>query len=140
MSEIEELRAAVADAYRLPRGSEAFLAGTTVDELEENASRFANLLGTTHEQKPKPNPDPAQGDPLGHILAHHHTEKHRRQRALVAALHGRPEQPRDATGRFVAGFDGGARAPFPQRRSPEEEHDEVILDLARLAQMYGRRM
>ena len=44
-------------------------------------------------------------------------------------------QRRDRHGRFT--FDGGARPTIPVPRSPEREHGEVILGLARLRALGG---
>jgi hypothetical protein len=47
----------------------------------------------------------------------------------------------DARGRFVAAggsFDGGVRAPVPQRR-PEREHDQLIVQLSHLSRADGTR-
>jgi hypothetical protein len=135
MTDLDELRAEVAAAYGLPREAITFLAGTTVHEIEANAVKLAELVGSRREQEQAP------VDPLAAVLRDGPALKAERARALVRALHG-PRQPqRDASGRFSSsgGFDGGARQPAPTRQSPEREHDEIVVQMARLSRTFGAR-
>jgi hypothetical protein len=132
MSEVDELRAGLCAAYGLPEGSEGFLTGDTVDEVEASAARFADLVAAHREHAPV-----QDEDLLVHALTNAPELKAARQQALVEALHGRPQQPRDESGRFAAsgGFDGGARQPLAHQRSPEQDHGETILQLAHLSKL-----
>jgi hypothetical protein len=116
-----ELRRAVADAHGLPEGSEAFLRGETVEQVEESAVEFMRLLEERREQEPKPAPD---------FFAAAAAAKAERQRALVDVITGRGSQPRDERGRFAgsSGFDGGAREPLPPA---PQSHDEWLVDALR---------
>lgn len=138
MSELDaELREFVAAEHGLPERAVMFLDGPTVDEVETQAAMLARLLGASGAGEPE------RTQPLADLFANTGAEKARRQRALVEALHGRPgRQPRDERGRYAAsssGFDGGARTPVPVPRSPEEQHNETILQLAWLSRVYGAR-
>jgi hypothetical protein len=114
-----ELRRQVAAGHGLPTGSEKFLAGESIAELEASAAALAQLVTRA---------DPQEPDPLSAALQAGGADKARRQRELLQVLHGTAQQPRDERGRFAGGFDGGARTPVPMKGPPELEHDAWIVD------------
>jgi hypothetical protein len=120
-----ELRRAVADAHGLPEGSEAFLRGETVEQVEESAVEFMRLLEERREQEPEPTD----------FFTAAAIAKAERKRALVNVFTGRAPQPRDERGRFAGGFDGGARQPVPHT-SPEREHNELVSSLASMSRTF----
>lgn len=131
-----EVRQFVAAEQGLDAEAAEFLAGSTVSELEANAAALAKLLGTAAAQEPEPAPRPP--DPFSGAAE----RKAARQRDLVRSLHG-GQQQRDEHGRFVspsrasgAGFDGGARGGLPLRRSPEQEHNELVAQMASVSRTY----
>jgi hypothetical protein len=107
-----------------------FLTGTTVTELEEQAAELAEVIGA-HQAREQQEP--------ADLLTAAKAAKAQRKQALLTALTGRREQPRDELGRFArGGFDGGARAPLPARGDPEAEHAQLAADLiARSRQSRG---
>jgi hypothetical protein len=125
MSEPTELRQLVASEHGLPEESASFLAGATVEEIEESATAFAKLLEERREQEAATSFFGAVAD-----------GKAARQRALVNLVTGRaPQQPRDEHGRFTAGgFDGGARPGLPPA---PESHDEMLLRILRSREADG---
>jgi hypothetical protein len=132
----EELRRAIAVRHAIPERAAVLISGETVDELEESASKLAALIDTSREQEPE-----QQADPLTDALRHGPALKAARQRALIKALH-RPQQRRDARGRFTAGsgFDGGIRGEIiTVDQSPERAHDETIVEMAKVARTFGCR-
>jgi hypothetical protein len=126
-----ELRREIAASRGLGERALAFLDADTVQAIEAQADELVALLGTTtarDEQDPAP-----AADPITLALQ----AKARRRRALVQAVLGRPEQPRDEHGRYT-GFDGGPRGLAPTtRKPPEQEHAETILALARIRALGG---
>jgi hypothetical protein len=133
VSDLDEVRAAICRAHELPDQVASLLQGESIDELETSAARLAELLAA---REPEPEPEPEPADPLAAALANRGAAKRQRQRQLMAALHGQPTQPRDDQGRFVSGgFGGGARRPVPEPKSPEQAHDEVVLQLAQLSKL-----
>jgi len=133
---LDEVRADLAAARGLPPAAISFLTGSTAEEVEAQADRLAELLVDREAGQAEPEP------PVG-FFEQAFAAKAARKREVVALFTGRPQaqsQPRDEHGRFVArvgAFDGGARQPAPIRRSPEEEHGEVITQLARLSRLGG---
>jgi hypothetical protein len=99
---LDAVRRDAAAARGLDEAAVAFLHGETVDEIESSADRFATLLGKreTSEQEP---------GSVGDLLAGATRAKQERRDALVDVLVGRAVRPRDESGRFASGFDGGAR-------------------------------
>jgi hypothetical protein len=93
-----------------------------------SAAAFASLVGERRQ-------DPEL--PVG-VFERAAVAKAERKRALEALFTGRTEQPRDKRGRW-AGFDGGARRSVPHRRPPEQEHDEIIVQMAQLSRAFGAR-
>jgi hypothetical protein len=134
MSEgLDTVRAEAASARDLPAGAERFLTGVSVEQIETAADALAQLAAATTTQ------ERAKVDPLTSLFQNMTAAKADRQRHLVAALHRPSPQPRDGQGRFTprAGFDGGARGPMPQRPSPEQAHNETVVQLAGLSRMFG---
>jgi hypothetical protein len=125
-----ELRRIVAREQGLDEEAAGFLHGESLSELEESAAALGKLLG---ERRDEPEPEPAH-DFLAAMAAAQTAKK----RTFLAAVVGRPTQRRDEHGRFAAstGFDGGARQPAPVRRSPEEEHNEMIVRMASLSRAF----
>src|SRR5262249_29423845 len=82
---------------------------------------------------------PQQPDPLAEALRNGPAVKAARQRALIQALHGRPQQPRDERGRFAGGVDGGARRSVPPP-APVQAHDRLGLEMAMVSKTFGRRL
>jgi hypothetical protein len=107
------VRRTVARAHGLPVNAIQFLSGETATELEESASRLADMLQERHEQHERA--EQAQS-PVA-FFEHAQRQKDERKQSLVNALCGRTQQPRDGAGRFAAddrpaaGFDGGTRTP-----------------------------
>ena len=152
MSAVDDVRLEVcreiAALHGLDERAATFFAGTTVAEIETSATQLAQLLGTS-----KPDPQPLQPEEqklgtLADFVAATQAGKRERQRQLVAWLHLDPQQPqpqdRDAQGRFAnarasgSSFDGGARRPLLERQTtPEQDHNEAVLQLARLAKLGG---
>jgi hypothetical protein len=128
MTDLDELRHAVAAEFGLPPQAVPFLTGTTLEEVEASAGALAKLLGSSAHE-------PEQAEPLADLFANAATEKARRQRALVETLHGRPQQARDAHGRFAGGFDGGCRTPVPAPADPYADHDRLVADLSLLTKI-----
>jgi hypothetical protein len=114
-----ELRQLVATEHGLPKGSAGFLSGETLEQIEESATAFENLLEQHRGQESTTN-----------VLDAVAAVKGARQRALVNLVTGRaPQQPRDERGRFASGgFDGGARPGLPPA---PESHDEMLLRILR---------
>ena len=117
-----EVRREVAAAHDLSEAAVPFIGGTTLDEIEASASALAKIVNSggrldTHEQKPS-----------GDLFANAASAKAARKHALFEALVGRAEQPRDERGRFVGGFDGGARTSPPPA---PPSHDEWLGELLR---------
>jgi hypothetical protein len=128
-----ELRQAIAAEHGLDHEAARFLTGATLAELEQSASALARLLAERREEEPEPVPVPV---PVQDFFAAAAEAKARRKAELAAIFTGRaPEQPRDAKGRWI-GFDGGVRQPIPARRSPEEEHNQLVAQLAGLSRTF----
>jgi hypothetical protein len=117
-----KVRRAVAEAHGLTWSAAKFLTGETVTELEESATRLADLLGK------QPEPEQTQQPPsLFEVAA---AEKAERKRTLVNALCGRFPQPRDEQGRYIrpaTDFSGGARQAVPL----PESHEQTLTRLLR---------
>jgi hypothetical protein len=128
--DLDQARRAVAEVHGLDETAAGFLTGRTIEELETAANELAELVAANRGQAPE------QVDPLTEALQSGPALKAARQRALVQALHRRPEQPRDERGRY-AGFDGGARRSTPQPQSPVEAHDELIVTLSQFSRVYS---
>jgi hypothetical protein len=140
--DLDQVRRDVAALRRLPAGSEKFLTGENVEAIENQAIALRRLVEGHRSQEPAQAGDPeeAAGDPLRNILANAHTEKHRRHHAILQALgHRRPDQPRDAGGRFAptAGFDGGARMPLPQPSDPVADHNDLVAEMSKVSRTFG---
>jgi hypothetical protein len=60
-----------------------------------------------------------------------------RKAALLDLVAGR--QTRSETRPRSGGFDGGARQPVPTRRPPEQEHNQLVAQLAQLSRTFGTR-
>jgi hypothetical protein len=118
VTELDQLRRAVAREHRLPARAASFLAGTTLDEVEASAHAFAKLLDEGRE--------PEQSRPPS-IFEFAAAERDERRRLLVSALCGRPVQPpRNEQGRYARparGFSGGARQPVPLT---PESHEQTL--------------
>jgi hypothetical protein len=132
MSVDADVREAVCAQHRLdPKKAASFLTGESLAELDESAERLARLLETSrHDEEP-----PAPVDPITAAIAGRQAQKRR----LADLIIGRrpPQQPRDEHGRY-ASFDGGPRGqPIPTAPSPEQQHDQAILALARLRALGG---
>jgi hypothetical protein len=111
----------------------------TVEEIEHAAAQLAALV-EKHGREQQPEPEPAPD-----ILTSARLAKQERQQQLIALFSGCPQpQPRDpATGRFSSsrsrstGFDLGARRTVPPARpDPLRAHDELIVDVGRLAAFF----
>jgi hypothetical protein len=130
-----ELTELIAAHHGLGPDAARFLNGETVDELEAQAADLAKLLGAHPEREPEPEPQPA--NPFAALFGNR--EKHRRERAIIAAVTGRT-RPRDPRGRFTALvttpvkaparnlFDAGPRTPPPL---PPPSHDEWLVAVLR---------
>src|SRR5262249_21312171 len=127
-----ELRRIVARENGLDDEAARFLTGETLGELEQSAATLAQLIGERREE-PEPEHEPTLDLFAGAALA-----KAQRKRALVGMLTGRAPQPRDERGRFAGGLDGGARRPVPTRRSPEQEHNRLVAELAAIGRTFRR--
>jgi hypothetical protein len=126
-----ELRRLVARQHGLDQEAARFLTGATLAELEQSASALAQLLAERGEEEPEPEPVPVQ-----YFFTAAAEARRKRKAELAAIFTGRaPEQPRDAKGRWI-GFDGGARQPIPTGRSPEEEHNQLVAQLAGLSRTF----
>jgi hypothetical protein len=141
--ELDELRLEAAAARGLSPAATSFLDGSTVEEIEQAADALARLAGVhgggrKREQQASSQATSDTADPLAAALAEGPPGRARRQATLVAALHGRPSRPRDQQGRFVGGFDGGARSPAPSPASPEKEHGEFLGSLIAASRTYAR--
>ena len=124
MSVDDELRRQVAQAHGLDPRAATFITGDTLDEVEASAAELAQLVDTT--------PEPA---PRRDVFTEALTAKAQRQRQLAALFTERPARERDAQGRYTArasGFDGGARQSVPAPADPHADHDELVVQLARL--------
>ena len=131
MSDLEAIRFQIASARGLLSAAAKFLAGSNLVELEESASAFQRLLSAHAE------PSEPEAVAPTNLLADARAAKTARSRAIIEMFSGSPAgQPRDERGRY-AGFDGGARRPIPVRASPEREHGDVVLGLARLRALRG---
>lgn len=131
--ELAELRREIAAARGLGPDAVPFLRGQTLHEIEASADALAKLFhaGSGGEQQ--------SPDPLAYALANADADKQRHRRDLVDLVTGRARR-RDEQGRFTAraaGFDGGARRTVPTHISPEQAHNETILQLARLSRISG---
>jgi hypothetical protein len=133
---LDHVRHEIARARGLGQDATTFLNGTTVTEIERQAGALANLIGTSGDRG-EPDPAATPADPISTAIANRQAQKRR----LAAMIIGRPEQPRDELGRFASrsvSFDGGARGrPLPTAPSPEQQHDQAILALARLRALGG---
>jgi hypothetical protein len=126
-----ELRQAIARQHGLDQEAARFLTGATLAELEQSASALARLLAERREEEPEPEAVPVQDFFTAAAEA-----RRKRKAELAAIFTGRaPEQPRDAKGRWI-GFDGGARQPIPAGRSPEQEHNQLVAQLAGLSRTF----
>jgi hypothetical protein len=128
MTELEALRVEVAVAHGLGMNAAAFLDGATVEEIEAQAVNLARLVAAERKEE-QPHPLALALDPA---------ERARRKRQLTELFTTGPRQARDERGRFASrGFDGGARMSLPVRKSPEQAHDELIVQLAGLSRTFG---
>jgi hypothetical protein len=131
--ELDTLRREVAVAHGLPEGAAPFLVGSTVQEIEGSARELARFVATGGTQEPEPPEDPLAGlfDPR---------VRAERKRRLTEVFTRSPSQPRDDQGRYAStdsgGFDGGARTPASQGRSPEAEHGQFVGQLAALSRTF----
>jgi hypothetical protein len=133
---VDGVRAAIAAEHGLPEGAADFLTGETIDEIEANAVKLAELLtNSTRVQAAKDTEQLEQAADAGSLTAALQPgAKQARQRALVELLHPK-QQLRDPHGRFTTsgsssgGFDGGARTPAPVKGPPEREHDYWLGDV-----------
>jgi hypothetical protein len=121
VNEETQVRRAVCEAHGLPWTATRFLDGSTVAELEQSATRLAQLLGKEREPERE----------LG-LFERATIAKLERKRALVDVLTGRA-QARDDQGRWAAkpavtSFDSGARTPPPP---PPKTHEQVLLEAMR---------
>jgi len=133
---IEDVRRSVAEAHSLPEAAAEFLVGTTLEELEASAAQLAELL-TAHQADPEPG-SPEESETMADVIARASFEKRERQRALIAALHPEPQQPRDGQGKFTTSgglFGGGARPLVPAPKDPVREHDAIVLGLTQLSHL-----
>jgi hypothetical protein len=135
----DELRREVAAVHGLPEAAESFLIGANVDEIEKSAAKLAELLAA--RRAPVEPEQPMAEQSMAAVISNSIIQKAQRQRQLIESLH--PSTPqRDERGRFArttrsesSSFDGGARLPVAVRRSPEQEHNEIVLRLAGLAKL-----
>jgi hypothetical protein len=130
--DLDELRHQVAAMHGLPEQAAGFLSGETLTEIEASADALARLFAVSAPETGQ-TPEP---DALTYAITNASTVKAARQRALVDALHPRPQPSRDEQGRF-ASFDGGFRGGAPVTGSPETEHSQLIVSLALRARAYG---
>jgi hypothetical protein len=132
MSADSKLKEAVAARRGLDQRAARFLAGETIEQLEESASLLATLIGERESEEPPS----ARGPDL---LADAAEIKAAKKDALLAALTGKGSQARDDRGRFTASasssFDGGARQPA-KTRHPEREHGKLIAQMAALSRTF----
>ena len=124
MSELDQVRSAIADQRGLGMTALPFIDGTTIEELESSADRLAELIAA-HRGRSRPEPE---RDIFTEALA----AKTARKQELLAMFSGRSteRQPRDQAGRFArtSGFDGGARPTLPP--SPPS-HDQWLGEVVR---------
>jgi hypothetical protein len=130
--DLDTLRLEVAVAHGLPESAAPFLVGSTVEEIEGSARELARFVATGETQEPEPPEAP---------LAHLFDPRARAERKqALAELFTRRPQPRDEQGRYAStdrgGFDGGARTPASQGRSPEAEHGQFVGQLAALSRTF----
>jgi hypothetical protein len=128
-ADLEALRRLAATEHGLPPEATGFLTGSTLTELDESAAALAKLLGESRD----PEPTAAPAGPFADMAG----DRARRKAELAAIFTGRPK-PRDERGRFKStGWDGGARTPVPIHPSPEQAHNELVLQMARISQTLG---
>jgi hypothetical protein len=118
-----KVRRAVAQAHGLDWPAAKLLVGETIPELEESASRLAEILRARNEQQERAE-QPRSPSSFFAVAA---AEKAELRERLLSALCGRA-QPRDQVGRYAtadhpagaaSGFDGGARQPVRRVESHE---------------------
>jgi hypothetical protein len=131
MSELDALKAQVGAEHGIGRkASRLLIAGETLEEVEASAEALSEFVNS---RPPRPEPEPT--DPITAALA----VKAQQKRRLAALVTGR--QPRDELGRFASAsvpYDGGARvAAVPEPRDPEQEHGELVGELARVSRTFG---
>jgi hypothetical protein len=116
---VNDLRLEVAAAHGLDPEAAQFLDGATLEQLEAQAAKLAELLAASRPAD-QPEPQPTLAD----VFANADARKQLRRRTLCAALHPRESQPRDEQGRYArpASFDGGARPLAPRPLT----HDQVL--------------
>jgi hypothetical protein len=128
-----EVAREVAARLGLPERAISLLpADGTVEEIEHAAAQLAALVEKHGREQ---QPEPEQVDPISFAIANRQAQKRR----LAETILGRQQrqQPRDEHGRY-ASFDGGPRGqPIPTAPSPEQQHDQAILALARLRALGG---
>lgn len=130
--ELESLRRNIAAARGLDADALNFVSGSNVDEIEASADALATLIDTSGESQQDSTAE------LG-LFADIAATTARRKQALTALFCGRGPQPRDEPGRFApraASFDGGARAPVPIAKPPEQAHAELLGHLIAASRMY----
>jgi hypothetical protein len=127
---VDEVRAAVAARHGLGADAASFLTGSTIDELEASAERFARFVDE-HRQQAQPTSPP---EPISAAIANKQAQKRRLAEMVVGRSRS---QPRDEHGRYT-GFDGGARRPVTRPADPEAEHNVTVSQLAWLGRTFGR--
>lgn len=133
-SPLDQLRSEVATSRGLTPSAASFLDGTTLEQIEAQATALARLLGENADRRER---EVALGHDMFSIAA---TAKQVRKQALAAMFTGRALQARDEVGRFATGgFDGGARQSLPIAKSPEQAHGELVGHLVGLRRIYGGR-
>jgi hypothetical protein len=138
VNDLDQARQAVAEAHGLDEAAAGFLTGGTIQEMDQSAHALMRLLGERHHREPEPEPE-QQPDGLRAALSS--ARKTEEKRRLVELLHGRQAPVRDERGRFAttAGFDGGARQGWPELKTPEEAHNEIVAGMARISRTYRFR-
>jgi hypothetical protein len=119
VNEDTKVRRAVCEAHGLPWAAVKFLDGSTVAELEQSATRLAELMGKARAPERELT-----------FFEQAAIAKHERKRELEMILTGRA-QPRDAAGRYTkpaTDFSGGARTPVPLA---PESHEQTLTRILR---------
>jgi hypothetical protein len=121
----EALREEIAASRGLDPRAAKLLTGTTLEEVEASADELVKLLDRGGREE-----EPTD------LFASARADQARRKQALLTALAGRSEQPRDDRGRYGS-FDGGARQPVPTPRDPSATHSELVSRLAAQSHLHG---